>query len=124
MMQDFTIDDIIDEVVVEICTKSWFALPPKTVKLIVKHILRGIFKKLKNQKNSVSMYNSSIARFYHKIDFSELERKFIDIDETKLDTNKPITQGYLKVLDAKGSPRLRVRSKPNSTLVFHRGNHL
>jgi hypothetical protein len=121
MNVDYTLDDIIREVQQELPIK----LPKKIIKVFIKHTLRKMFIVLnRNPNNSIAMTDSSIARFYHRIDFVALEKAFMDVDETKPDKKRIITQGYLKVLDAKRSPRLRVRGKRDRTIIYHKGVNL
>lgn len=116
-MQDFTIESIVDE----IYTEKFIPFPKKIAIRVIKHGLRVLFNTMKNPKHSVSMNDSGISRFYHRIDFEELEREFMDMDETSMSTNKIIKTNYLRRLNAKRSPRLRVRGKQDCTLVYHRG---
>ena len=116
-MKDVTFDDLIDEVHRDFPIR----LPRKVIRVIIKSTLNRMFNILAKSNTAISIRGSAITKFYNRIDFNQLKRDFMDIDETKESDKKLIDVHYLKLLDAKGSPRLRVRGKRDRTLVYHRG---
>jgi len=116
MMKDHTFDDILDEI-----QKDFpIPLPKRVLKKILKHSLRALFLKLRAKNSSVAMARHSVSRFYHPIDFKALELEFQDIDETKSNIKKGVSPRLLKFFHEKRSPRTVLRSKENSTFVYHR----
>lgn len=116
-MQDHTFDDIMELVYPKVPL-----IPKVIVRKIIRYTLRKTIKLLESsEKTSVSLYNSSVSRLYHPIDFKELNNSAMDLDETKESSVKLINPKFLAFLNGKRSPRYRIRSKPNTTIVFHNG---